>query len=116
MNEDKKPENRDSKLKQAQIELLAADMKSGYSVIFVLTDLNDDWRVLWIEKAVSTANEKYTRVCVTDVNREISTMKSSQLSKMKQFLMSIINEMIRRSMSVSIEVSISCKFDARNWR
>ncbi|CAG8814000.1 13794_t:CDS:1, partial [Gigaspora rosea] len=35
---------------QIMAELIAADLKSIYSVLAVLTDLNDDWRFYWLEK------------------------------------------------------------------
>jgi hypothetical protein len=35
---------------QAQLQLLALDRHSQYNVISVLTDLNDFWKISWIEK------------------------------------------------------------------
>ncbi|RGB22490.1 hypothetical protein C1646_730524 [Rhizophagus diaphanus] len=35
---------------QAMAELITADLKSVYSVLAVLTDLNDDWRFYWLEE------------------------------------------------------------------
>ncbi|CAG8568984.1 7693_t:CDS:2 [Acaulospora morrowiae] len=35
---------------QVMAELITADLKSIYSVLAVLTDLNDDWRFYWLEE------------------------------------------------------------------
>ncbi|KAJ3347716.1 hypothetical protein HDU83_001878 [Entophlyctis luteolus] len=46
----RKPTNRDMKLKQTELELLAADSKSSYPVLAVVSDLIDSWKVLWIKR------------------------------------------------------------------
>jgi hypothetical protein len=45
-----KPGCKQSESKEAQLQLLAADKRSSYSVISVLTDLKDYLKILWIEK------------------------------------------------------------------
>jgi hypothetical protein len=45
-----KPGCKQSESKEAQLQLLAADKRSSYSVISVLTDLKDYLKIFWIEK------------------------------------------------------------------
>ncbi|KAJ1549723.1 hypothetical protein HK096_010849, partial [Nowakowskiella sp. JEL0078] len=46
----RKPTNRDKKLRQTLLELLAADSKSSYNVVAVVTDLVESWKMFWISK------------------------------------------------------------------
>jgi hypothetical protein len=45
----KKPENQDRKQRQTEIELIAVQRRSNYSVVGVLSDLNDFWEIYWFE-------------------------------------------------------------------
>ncbi|ORY44102.1 hypothetical protein BCR33DRAFT_785343 [Rhizoclosmatium globosum] len=45
----RKPSNKDMKLKQTELELLAADSISSYPVLAVVTDLMYSWKILWIQ-------------------------------------------------------------------
>lgn len=66
-----KPGSTQKKLKQAQLELLAADRKSNYCVITVLTDLNDKWIILWLRKNTSKSiKDKFAFICHKSVGRE----------------------------------------------
>jgi hypothetical protein len=68
----KKPTNKDNKLKQAQLELIGAAMKSSYKVISVLSDLTDLWKIMWIEKTINELKQKETHICFADVSRDMA--------------------------------------------
>lgn len=60
-----KPDNKDSKSKQSQLELLALDSLSTYQPIHILTDLIDLWEISWIMKDQVGISISCTRVSRT---------------------------------------------------
>jgi hypothetical protein len=46
-----KPDDSKNKFNQIVLEVLSAQYKSSYGVVGVLTDLVDNWRIFWFEKA-----------------------------------------------------------------
>lgn len=70
----RRPENENDKLTQAQLELLAADRISNYRIIVILTDLQDSWKLLWLEKAPPSEETKgqLAHVCCTEVTAELA--------------------------------------------
>ena len=63
----KKPTNKESKIKQAKLELFSAGRRSSFDLIMVLTDLNASWTILWLEKMARTREGNIARMCSTEV-------------------------------------------------
>ena len=68
----KKPSNKENKIKQAKLELLSAGKRSSFDLITVLTDLNDSWTILWLEKMARTRKGNIARICCTEVTRNLA--------------------------------------------
>jgi 1,2-phenylacetyl-CoA epoxidase catalytic subunit len=68
----KKPTIKENKIEQAKLQLLSAGRRSSYDLIMVLTDLNDSWTILWLEKMARTRRGKIARMCSTDVTRSLA--------------------------------------------
>ncbi|ORY30469.1 hypothetical protein BCR33DRAFT_566419 [Rhizoclosmatium globosum] len=45
----RKPIDSDMKVTETELKLLAADVTSSYPVLAVVSDLNDSWKILWIQ-------------------------------------------------------------------
>ncbi|ORY36735.1 hypothetical protein BCR33DRAFT_770201 [Rhizoclosmatium globosum] len=61
-----KPENKDKKIRQAQLELIALDLKSRFNVMVVVTDLNERWTFYWLQN-----RDQRKELCSSDnLNRD----------------------------------------------
>ncbi|CAG8734651.1 19824_t:CDS:2, partial [Gigaspora margarita] len=74
---------------QIMAELIAADLKSIYSVLAVLTDLNDDWRFCWLEEGrIKDARYFETSYTLTQISNVIRSLQNNnspiQIEQTKQ--------------------------------
>jgi hypothetical protein len=69
----KKPTNKNKKTNQAILEFLSAGKRSTFPVIMVLTDLNDFWKLLWLEEIAPQNRQSHiARICIVEVSRNVA--------------------------------------------
>ena len=68
---------------QIMTELIAVDLKSKYTVLAVLTDLMDDWRLYWLrdKKIIGLKLERVNAVALLRKNIELAERELEQLGK-----------------------------------
>jgi hypothetical protein len=69
----KKPANKSHKTNQAILELLSAGKRSSFPVIMVLTDLNDFWKIIWLEEVSLRNRQRHiASICTVEVSRNLA--------------------------------------------
>jgi hypothetical protein len=68
----KKRTNTNTKTNQAILEILSAVKRSNFPVIMVVTDLNDFWKLFWIEEIPKNPRRLLSRICSVEVSKNLA--------------------------------------------